>query len=225
MKRLVVSFPKSGRTWLRYGLHLAGHPNVPFTHDGCEYNDSGKPPLSFDPTRRIAAYGTYDRIVYIERDPRDTIVSLFHQITGRFSDIFGYTGDISSFIRDPYFGIQNLIRFQAMWHGLSATLPVMIASYEEMSNDYTAVFKRITTYLDLPVSDDVLARIGGCTSFSAMRDVEQARRFDRPWLQPRMGAPKVRRGKVGGYLDELSPADVAYVENAIARVADCRDGL
>lgn len=219
MKRLVVSFPKSGRTWLRYGLHLAGHPNVPFTHDGFEYNDGTKPPLNFDLTRRISAYGSHDRIVYIERDPRDTIVSLYHQITGRFADFFAYSGDISSFIRDPYFGVHNLIRFQTMWHGLSRTLPVLIATYEDMSADYTAVFQRITTHLDLTVSDDVLARIGDWTSFSTMRDVEQTRRFDRPWLQPRMGASKVRRGKVGGYLDELSAADVAYIEDAIARLA------
>ena len=220
MKRLVVSFPKSGRTWLRYGLHLAGHPNVPFTHDGFEYNDVAKPPLDFDPIRRIAAYSSYNCIIYIERDPHDTIVSLFHQVTGRFNDFFGYTGDISSFIRDPYFGVHNLIQFQAMWRGLSATLPVLIATYEDMSADYTTVFKRITTHLDLPVSDDVLASISDCTSFSAMKDVEQARRFDRPWLQPRMGAPKMRRGKVRGYLDELSAGDVAYIENTIARVAD-----
>ncbi|APH72668.1 sulfotransferase domain-containing protein [Aquibium oceanicum] len=218
MKRLVVSFPKSGRTWLRYGLHLAGHPNVPFTHDGFEYNDGAKPPLDFDPTRRIVDYKNHDRIIYIERDPRDTIVSLFHQITGRFHDFFGYTGDISSFIRDPYFGVHNLIQFQEMWRGLSAKLPVLIASYEDMSADYTAVFKRVTTHLDLPVSDSVLASIGNRTSFSAMKEVEQAQRFDRPWLQPRMGAPKVRRGKVGNYLDELSASDVTYIENTIVLI-------
>lgn len=219
MKRLVVSFPKSGRTWLRYGLHLAGHPNIRFIHDGFEYNDGSKPALNFDPAERLSAYAPYDRILYIERDPRDTIVSLFHQVTGRFADFFGYQGDISAFIRDPYFGVHNLVRFQAMWRGLSSQLPVHIETYEGLSQDYTAAFRRISDHLDLRVSDEVIATLESRTAFSAMRTVEQERQFDRAWLQPRMGAPKVRKGKVGGYRDELSAADIAYVADVIARQA------
>jgi hypothetical protein len=220
MRRLVVSFPKSGRTWLRYGLHIAGHPEVSFTHDGFEYNNGKKPAMNFDPDRRIAAYGRHDRIVYIERDPRDTIVSLFHQVTGRFDDFFSYKSDLSSFIRDPYFGVQNLVKFQRMWRGLKDRLPVLIVTYEDMSADYMSVFKSVVTHLDLQISNDLMANLGDQTSFSTMKDVERARSFDRPWLQPRMGAMKVRRGKVGGYLDELSPQDIAYIEDTIARFVD-----
>jgi len=219
MNRLVVSFPKSGRTWLRYGLHLAGYPDIRFIHDGFEYNDGAKPALNFDPKERLRAYAAYDRILYIERDPRDTIVSLFHQVTGRFADFFDYRGDISAFIRDPYFGVHNLVGFQAMWRGLSDQLPVHVETYEALSADYTAAFRRISDHLDLQVNDAVMASLAERTSFAAMKDVEQERQFDRAWLQPRMGAPKVRKGKVGGYLEELSAADIAYVEEVIARRA------
>lgn len=217
MKRLVVSFPKSGRTWLRYGLHIAHHPDVPFTHDGFEYNDGEKPALNFDQNRRIATYGRHDRIVYIERDPRDTIVSLFHQVTGRFDDFFGYKSDLSNFIRDPYFGVHNLVKFQSMWRTLKDKLPVLTVTYEDMSTDYMSVFESVIEHLDLHVSNDLMANIDDQTSFSAMKDVERSLSFEKPWLQPRMGAMKVRRGKVGGYLDELSPQDITYIENTIDR--------
>lgn len=219
MKKLIVSFPKSGRTWLRYGLHIAGYSKLSVTHDGFEYNNGEKPALNFDPDRRMAAYGGHDRIVYIERDPRDTIVSLFHQVTGRFDDFFGYKGDLSSFIRDPYFGVHNLVKFQRMWSELKDRLPVLVVTYEDMSTDYMSVFKRVVTHLDLQVSNDLVAKLEYETSFSRMKEIEQARLFDQPWLQPRMGASKVRRGKVGGYLDELPSQDIAYIEETIARLS------
>src|SRR5262245_27338651 len=100
-----ISFPKSGRTWLRYMLTVLGHEGaVAFQHDGFEFNDGALPAHDFSLERRLAQYGVGDKIIYMDRDPRDVIVSLYYQVTGRFRDFFGYQGDVSAFIRDPYFG-------------------------------------------------------------------------------------------------------------------------
>ena len=45
-----------------------------------------------------------------------------------------------------------------------------------------------------------------------MQQVERSGAFPEPWLRPRNGAPKVRRGRVGGYLEVLSDCDIAYLE-------------
>lgn len=218
MRQLVVSFPKSGRTWLRYGLHLTGHEDIRFTHDGFEYNDGMKPPLDFDRAKRLRQYrGQTDRIVYIERDTRDTIVSLYHQITGRFRDFFGYESDISDFLRDPYFGVNNLIGFQVMWRELANSLPVLTVRYEEMNADYGTVLHKVSDHFGLEIGAEELRQVALQTNFDAMKHVEQSRSFAKPWLQPRMGAPKVRQGKVGGYAQELRPEDIAYVECAMRK--------
>ena len=48
-KRELISFPKSGRTWLRYALHLLGvEETIRFHHDGFEYSDPTRPALDFD---------------------------------------------------------------------------------------------------------------------------------------------------------------------------------
>ena len=218
MRRLVISFPKSGRTWLRYGLHLAGHGAIRFSHDGFEYNDGARPALNFDAAARLVQYRGVDRIVYIERGTHDTIVSLFHQITGRFHDFFGYQGTISDFLRDPYFGVANLIRYQLMWRGLSTALPVLTIRYEDMALDYAAVLQRTSGHFELGLSDDQCAQIAQQTSFAAMQQVEQSRSFAQPWLQPRMGAPKVRQGQVGGFARALSPEDIAFVDHEMLRL-------
>lgn len=218
MRRIVVSFPKSGRTWLRYGLHLAGQSAISFSHDGFEYNDGAKPALSFDPSERLTRYRDVDRIVYVERGTHDTIVSLYHQVTGRFRDFFNYQGTITEFLHDPYFGVTNLIRFQAMWRRLSGELPVLVIRYEEMAQDYAAALQRVSEHLELGLTAPDCAEIARSTTFEAMQKVEQTQSFNQPWLQPRLGAPKVRSGRVGGYVDALSAEDIAFIDAEMQRL-------
>lgn len=213
----VISFPKSGRSWLRYGLHLAGNGGISFHHDGFEYNHGSRPPLNFDPAQRLAAYSGLDGIVYLERDPRDTIVSLFHQITGRFRNIFDYRGSLSDFVRDPYFGIANVLRFQSMWHDLSLRLPVLIIRYEDMAQDYAAVLLRVSDHLGLGLSAEACASLSEMATFQRMQAVESSLRFPEPWLRPRLGSPKVRQGKVGAYRDVLSQDDMTFIKDEMRR--------
>ena len=91
MIREFVSFPKSGRTWIRYLLGQLGvDREIAFHHDRFEFNDGAKPAHDFDLASRLAHYRNVDRLVYLERDPRDVMVSLYHQVTGRFREFFGY---------------------------------------------------------------------------------------------------------------------------------------
>lgn len=213
----VISFPKSGRSWLRYGLNLAEAPGIAFHHDGFEYNDAARPPLDFDPAPRLAEYAALNRIVYLERDPRDTIISLYHQVTGRFRDIFDYRGSLSDFLRDSYFGIENLLRFQLMWRDLAQRLPVLVIHYEEMAQDYAAVMMRVSGHLGLGLSPEDCARLADLTRFERMQEVEASQLFPEPWLRPRMGSPKVRQGKVGAYREVLYADDLVFIEDTMQK--------
>ena len=46
-----------------------------------------------------------------------------------------------------------------------------------------------------------------------MRKLEREGSHPEPWLRPRNGAPKVRRGEVGGFRTELSADDIAYLND------------
>jgi hypothetical protein len=212
LTREFISFPKSGRSWLRYAFAVAGvGARVRFHHDGFEYNDGSRPPLDFDFAARLRRIAHVDRIVYLHRDPRDVMVSLFHQVTGRFKDLFGYQGDISEFIRDPYFGAHNLAEFQRQWNDISARGRVLRITYEECHAQFETVVTSALRFFELPLAAATLSHVLQETSFQRMKQVEELAIFEEHWLRPRNGAPKVRRGLVGGFRDELSPADIAFL--------------
>jgi hypothetical protein len=214
-RKLVISFPKSGRSWLRYALELTEQAeDITFSHDEFEYNDGLKPSLNFDINRRYQRYNVAsDKILYIERDARDTIVSLYNQITGRFADFFNYKGDISAFIRDEYFGVDNLLKFQKLWQRYATENSLPIIRYEHMHSDYEAVLLKVCNFFDINVSAQKIERISEMASFDNMKQFELSGQSQRPWLSPRNSHCKVRKGKVGGYSFELNEADIAYIES------------
>lgn len=213
MHRHFISYPKSGRSWVRFALTMLGHgQQIAFHHDGFEFNDGSLPAHNFDPELRRVRYAAPCRPVYLARDPRDIIVSLYHQVTGRFRDFFDYRGDISAFIRDDYFGAHNLLRFQQLWEQLCRDGLALKITYEECHADFEVVLKRLLDYYGYSSPADAIHEAAQLSSFENMRKIEQSGAFPEPWLRPRNGAPKVRAGKIGGYLDVLDAADSAYLD-------------
>ncbi|MET0230970.1 MAG: sulfotransferase domain-containing protein [Rhodanobacteraceae bacterium] len=213
MIREFVSFPKSGRTWIRYLLGQLGvDREIAFHHDRFEFNDGAKPPHDFDLAARLAHYRNVDRLVYLERDPRDVMVSLYHQVTGRFREFFAYDGTLSQFIRDDYFGATNLERFRRMWHAIARERAFPIVTYEACHADPAAIVRRIVDYYGFDVDDAAIARAVAASSFERMKEVEAADDFPEPWLRPKSGFPKVREGKVGGFRSVLAHEDIAYLD-------------
>src|SRR5258708_31119145 len=116
MERHFVSYPKSGRSWIRYILvQLDIEKQIVFHHDRFEFSDGAKVPHNFNLDERLQQYSRVEKLVYLERDPRDVMVSLFFQVTGRMKDVFEYKGSLSEFLRDDYFGAHNLKLFRKMW--------------------------------------------------------------------------------------------------------------
>jgi hypothetical protein len=211
--RQLISFPKSGRTWLRFALHQLGMADqIDFHHDGFEYNDAARPQLDVDFAKRLERYSRPGRFIYLERDPRDVMVSLYYQITGRFSDIFNYRGSISDFIRDPYFGAPNLQQFRSQWRSLCDRGLALRISYEDCHADLPSVLEQVVAYYGLQANQDAIASAAARSAFESMSEIEQSSAFDQPWLRPRNGAPKVRRGLVGGYVDSLPQADILFLD-------------
>ncbi len=214
MRHEFVSYPKSGRSWIRYILtQLRLSDSVAFHHDRFEFNDPTKPPHNFDLESRLQRYGKVEKLIYLERDPRDVMVSLYFQVTGRFRDFFGYNRTLSDFVRDDYFGAHNLKRFRQMWTQIVARRGFLNLSYEAFHTDPLSQMGTILRYYDLNVSPDELEFAVASSRFEKMKRLEQSGEFPQPWLRLRNEAPKIRRGKVGGYRDYLDPASLAHLNN------------
>lgn len=214
MRCELISYPKSGRSRIRFGLHHVGRDQeIRFHHDGFEFNDGARPAHDFSVEKRLERLASVERVVFLKRDPRDLLVSLFHQVTGRFQDFFHYQGTISDFIRDPYFGAEVLRRFYDMWDQIGARREVLVVHYENCMENPSAAFDKIGRHFGIELSSEVWREAAEASSFENMKRVEVSGEFPKPWLKLRNGHSKVRRGKVGGYTDSLPPDDITYLNS------------
>jgi hypothetical protein len=218
--RQFVSYPKSGRTWIRYILVQLGlEREIEFHHDTFEFTDPQKPPHDFGFAKRLHRYARVERLVYLERDPRDVMVSLYFQITGRLADVYRSETDISAFIRDPYFGAENLARFRELWRKVVARRGFLTVTYEEMHADAVATVSRMLDYYGFTVEPARVEHAVTRSTFERMHAIELSQTFPENWLRPRNDSPKTRSGRIGSHA-ELAVEDIAYLNDVFRLEGD-----
>ncbi len=241
-KVAIVSFPKSGRTWLRlligralcqrHGLpesqildtfaltRAAGILPAVFSHDGTS-NTEGRHLQRLDRGKR-AFRGK--RVLLLCRDPRDTVISCFFEATRRKRV---YDGTLSGFLRDPHYGIEKIVRFYELWNAArSVPEEMLIVSYEELHADPAKVLRETLGFLgatDLPGS--IVSEAIEYGRFDNMRRLEQAGGLGegsrlRPADASDASSFKTRKGEVGGFAKTLSEADLAFANRVLAE-CDC----
>lgn len=229
--RLLVSYPKSGRTWLLYALSTAGI-DVTVSHAGASTN-----------RRQIgrryggipAALGDVP-LMFLHRNPIDTAVSMYYQVhkrdlrrwTGRWIRMFPQLvvrsglppKDINSFVCDPVWGAENVCRYNRTWlDHLAQRTDCLVLTYEEMRQDPGQGFQRILDYLG--ESGVQGADLAQASDFSRMRQVEAQGGDAAGVLKPARGGSsadsvKVRKGDVQGYFSALTPDAIVHCKRIAA---------
>jgi alcohol sulfotransferase len=208
---VVVSYGKSGRTWLaamlshlyhrRYGLPedllLDGDrmherdPRVPrilFTHDG-----PGEPWNR----NRAAALRTLARkkVVFLARDPRDVAVSLYHHTAKRAEPEVrareGFAPGIPppalyDYVAQPDGGkLRGIVGYLNAWAEILPRLPrTLRVSYEGMRADPHGVLARVAAFIDGPFADEEVAAAVAFAAFDSLQAKERAGFFPNFRLQP-----------------------------------------
>lgn len=201
---VIVSFGKSGRTWLRvmlsrfyqvkYGIgerHLIGFDNlhkknraIPklfFTHDNYLKDYTGN---------RDSKADFYDKkVVLLIRNPLDVAVSQFFQWKYRMrpgkkalnqypehgSDI-----NIYDFLMDPDAGLTKIIDYLNLWASEAGKIKdLLIVRYEDMRSNTGEVLEKIVTFLGTPGEQDQIQEAVRFASVENMRNMETKRTF---WL-------------------------------------------
>jgi hypothetical protein len=249
---IVLSIPKSGRTWVRaflcayfckrYGFEMTleperhGHPAMPrviYTHDTFEQRTKaervwdrlrGKYLIPPAELRRA-------RIILLARDPRDAFVSLFVQMTRRTKETPDELKQKSAgeLLRDPAFGIRSIIEVMNGWLAeLGARANFTLFRYETLRANPSDGFREVLAALgETSPDEDAFAHALAFSDFGNMKKLEQQGAFESKILRAGdVSDPesfKVRRGKVGGYREYLSSEDQQYAAAAL-RELDGRFG-
>lgn len=242
----VVSFGKSGRTWLRmllsryyqirFGLPAAAlldydslhllNKSVPifhFTHDNYvgDYTGNGESKTDY--------FGR--PVVFLVRDPRDTAVSQFFQwkyrMRARKKLINSYPSEadtlsIFDFVMSDAAGLPKILRFMNRW---ASVLPQLehhhLLYYEDLRTDQPMTLRHLLHFLGEMPTDSELADCIEFASVENMRRLEQEGGTLGSRLRPadpeNPDSFKVRRAKVGGFHDYFSPAELDVIDSLVKK--------
>ena len=250
-KAIILSVPKSGRTWIRtflcayfckrYGREFTleperycepGIPRLIFSHDLFEHRTKG------DLWDRIR--GKYlvpkkelrrAKIILLVRDPRDCFVSLYVQMTRRDPSAPAKFKQetVSDLLRDKGFGIRAIVKTMNDWlNEFSGRENFMMIRYESLRASPAENFRDVLATLGETAPDmSIFQTALDFSQFENMKKLEAAGAFDSKILRPGdVRDPesfKVRRGKVGGYREYLSVQDQEYAAETMA-ILDPRFG-
>jgi hypothetical protein len=211
---VIVSFGKSGRTWLRvmlsrfyqvkHGLaerHLIGFdnlhlrnraiPKVFFTHDNYTKDYTGHSESKVDYQGK--------KVVLLVRHPADVAVSQFHQWQHRMKPnkkalnaypLEGEEVSLFQFVHDHPAGLAKVIEFMNGWARELADLgQVLVVRYEDLRARPEQTLGQMVDFAGTPGSTEEIAEAVRFASFENMKAMEQKRTF---WLSGGRMVPKNR---------------------------------
>lgn len=243
---VVVSFGKSGRTWLRvmlsrffqrrHGLpgstlmgfdnfhrRNAAIPRIFFTHDNYLKDFTGNAESKADYRGK--------RVVLLVRNPADVAISQFFQWKYRMrphkkmiNDYPRGEASVYDFVAGARAGVPKIIDFMNLWAAERETMDasLLLVRYEDMRSDPAAALSQVLEFIGIPGTADEVADAVEYAAFENMRKLETKKAFKT--AGSRMKAKdksnphsfKTRRGKVEGYRDYLDDDQIAAIEAMIA---------
>jgi hypothetical protein len=243
---VVVSYGKSGRTWLRvllsryYQLRYDLPSNLLLQNDNMHARNRAVPRVLFTHDNYLEDFtGTHDskapyarsQVILLVRHPADTAVSQFfqwkHRMRPRKKIINGYPdmGDLPpiDFVLDENAGIPKIIRFMNLWASdFDKMKSICTVRYETLRHETATTLGRVLTFVNEKASPEELAQCVEFASVENMRAMEKGTYFqgvgDR--MKPRDASNpdsyKVRRAKVGGYRDYFTDEEIARIDHLVA---------
>lgn len=239
---LLISPTNCGRTWLRIMLgrllqtsYKIEDVNLHYLYSFSELNPTL--PTIKAIHEKYGQFGTYEskKIILLVRDPRDALVSRYHQHRNIYPDYEKYCNvddfmrrstELSTYIQDYNTWFRN--RHQAM--------DFMIVRYEDLKTETFSEMERILSFLKLKVEASHIKEAIEYSSFKNMRSIEmqgsaevRAGVLKQPVtnnenLQISENSLKVRKGKVGGYREELSSETVTQIDKIVQQDLDLSYG-
>jgi len=211
---VLVSFGKSGRTWLRVMLSrvyqqiygLPEHAMIGF--DNFHYMNRAIPRMFFTHDTYIGDYtghrddrqDYYDKkVVMLARDPRDVAVSQYFQWKYRMRPHKallnnypekGSDTSIWEFVSSPDVGIPRIVDFFNGWaRALPEQQDILIIHYEKMRKEPQAVMREVLAFVGTPGDDDQIAQAVEFASLENMKKLEEKSVFRGSGVRVKAGDP------------------------------------
>jgi hypothetical protein len=234
---ILVSFPKCGRTWVRYilGHYFSIKYNIDFSiHPHKLHKQKKQIPLviinhfwSKDKGKtKIEKLKKYKdkKIIFLTRNPADVVVSYFFEITKREPEFrngkIRAPKKISEFVKNKKVGVPAIVRYMnKIYLKKDIFENFHIIQYENIHKKGIEEILQLLSFLEDKPDKDIIEKALEKSEFKKMRKVEKKELIDNDKLKPADKEDpesfKVRKGKVGGYKEYLDQETINYVENFI----------
>lgn len=199
---VLMSWGKSGRTWLRvmlsraYTLHAGLPARLLLDFDNLRRRSAGLPAVFFTHNNYLRDYtGNWQskahfrgrRMVLLVRDPRDVAVSQYYQWRYRMRPVKKFLNDypphdsevsLWDFVCDPKVGVPRIVDYFNDWAASADELDdLLIVRYEDMRREPQAVLQRILDFTGTPMDEAVIAEAVEFAAFDNMKKMERERFF------------------------------------------------
>ena len=222
----LVSYPKSGNTWLRFLIAnlIAKNPKE-VSLSGLEkivpdiYRNTNEE-LSLIPRPRIlksheSFVPRYKKVIYIIRDPRDVAVSYYHHLikSKKINEGYPIKKWVEEFVDGHYtpeFGTwkQNV----GSWIGArKGDQDFLLISYEQLSGNTLDTLEKISYFLNLNVNVERIKEAILLSSAERMRKIEEQENWQPSTGDMRSDKRFIRAAKSGGWKQELLPECANFI--------------
>ena len=213
----IVSYPKSGNTWLRFLVANLIHFNKRVTFANIEYfipdiyKNTQKDLRRIQRPRLLKSHEYYDprykRLIYLVRDPRDIVMSYYHYHVkvNYIEEEFPLDKYVSHFIEGRLDRFGSWAEHVGSWRGAKhRDSCFLLVRYEDIHSDAPSELTRIASFLGF---DAALAEIDKAILLSNANHMRQLeKREHHLWKSTkntRQDKPFVRSAQVGTWRNEL----------------------
>ncbi len=180
----LISYPKSGNTWLRYlianlikGEAVEYHElesYIPSIYRSIEKIQSASGPRIIK--SHEAGYEKGMKVVYVVRDGRDALVSYYHFL----KDVKSYTGSFSEFLNSSLhsesYGSWGQHVLNAIEYKNEAPNNVLILKYEDVKLNSESMLKKVASFIGLQdISDNDIKKAVENSSFNKLKKEQETK--------------------------------------------------
>lgn len=223
----LVSYPRSGNTWMRFLLHRLASPNS--TPSFRRLQDFA-PDIYKVERRRIDSLASprvlkshepfdprYGRVIYIVRDPRSVALSYYQyqRRTGALSHGASLESFVKGFVLGEPDGFGSWREHVQSWMATrEATGTLLLIRYEDLLAAPAQNAARVAEFLDLDVDELDVSRAVEEASLANMKKVE-SKEASRD-IGDDSDLTFIGRGPASGWKSQLSPEDANAIAEAFA---------
>lgn len=217
----IVSYPKSGNTWVRFLVGNVLYPDEQTTFVNMEnripdiYSNMDRELSRFPSPRILKSHEPFDhryrKVIYIVRDPRDIAVSYYHFLIkyGHIDETWPMEKHVSSFAAGDLDGYGTWHENVGSWLGARrGNQKFLLLRYEDILYSPVEELRKVAHFLSTEVTEDSLHKAVELSSADQMRDLEK----ERPNKKGRKDKLFVRSAASGNWKNVLPESSVRLIE-------------